>query len=166
MKKATVIVNENVAKEHLKPVINFTIFCFASAIVFFTLMIVFSILNNNWLEVSTIIFAIVGALSLFAGILFLLQYLKGINMAKRLANTVSYEFFDDHLTYVTTRGEQVIQQGTVNYQDLISYKETKNYIFLEMSDHNFLPFEKTEEILSFIKEKELPLFKSIKAVKK
>ena len=166
MEKATVVVNENVAKEHLKSVINFAIFCFASAIVFFTLMIVFSILNNNWLEVSTVIFAIVGALSLFAGVFFLIQYAKGVRLAKTQSNTVDYEFFNDHLTFVTSRNDQIIQKGEVNYQDLVGYKETKNYVFLLMSNQHFLPFEKSEDILSFVQAKKLPLVKSVKVNRK
>ena len=166
MKKDTVLINEKVVGEHLKPVFNFALFCFIAAVVFFALMIVFSILNNNWLEVSTIIFAIVGALCLFAGLFAIINYVKGINIAKTHASKMDYEFFDDHLSYVTSRDDRVIQQGDIPYQNLAGYKETKNYVFLAIKDNSFLAFNKSEDILSFVKEKGLVRIKTVQASRK
>ena len=166
MKKDSVIINEKVAGEHLKPVFNFALFCFIAAIVFFALMVVFSILNNNWFGVSTIIFAIVGALCLFGGLFSLINYIKGINITKAHSSKMDYEFFNDHLSYTTSRDGRVIQQGDVPFTSLVGYKETKNYVFLAINSNSFLAFNKSEDILSFVKEQGLVRIKTVQANRK
>jgi hypothetical protein len=60
----------------------------------------------------------------------------------------------------------VIQQGDIPYQNLAGYKETKNYVFLAIKDNSFLAFNKSEDILSFVKEKGLARIKTIQASRK
>ena len=161
MKKDSVIIDEKVAKEHLKPVFNFALFCFIATLVFAALDIVFSSLSNNWFDLSSIIFMIVGALCLFGGIFFLLNYIKGINLTKKHVTKMDYEFFDDHISYVSSRDDRVVQQGDIPFTALASYRETKSYIFLGLSNNSFLTFNKSEDIISFVNEKGLAKVKTI-----
>lgn len=161
MEKIETIIDRNVAKEHLAPLIRNALFCFISSIVIVGLYILFSILEKNWVAVINIILLVAGIFIFLAGFFFLFMYFSNLKKIGDSSNRIVYEFLDDHLTFTTYKKDEFIQEGKISYSDFIGYKETKNYIFLGLKGNSFVVINKTQSVIDFIKDKGLNKIKAI-----
>ena len=166
MEKLEVVIDKNVAKEHLAPLFRNAIFCFIAALVIAGLYVLFSILWNNWADVLNIILLVAGAFILVAGFIFVYMYFSNIKKIGNASNKIIYEFTDDYVNFATYKEDALLQKSSIPCSEFIGYKETKNYIFLGLNNNNFLVVKKCDFIYSFLKDHNLTKIKAISAKRK
>ena len=166
MEKRTIVIDEKVTKEFMAHLLKMVVFCFICAVVFAGLYVLFSVLNNNWGEPLNIVILVVAAFLVVAGLTFLMWYVKGNAQASMFVRTAEYEFLDDYLSFILFRKEEKIEEGKYYYDDMAGYKLTKNYVFLALKNNSYIAVHKTDEVISFLNQKGLPLIKSISVKKR
>ena len=100
-------------------------------------------------------------------ILFLVKYLKSINIVKNNRSVVTYEFFDDHFLFASyNKNNEKVDEREVPYSEIVNYRESKDYYFLMLVDNGAYIVNKTEEVANFIKEKGFAKYKTITVANK
>lgn len=166
MEKIETVIDQQVAKEHLRPLLNWALFCVVISAICTGLYILFSILQNNWVDVINIVLVATGGFILLCSIFFVVTYFINLNKVKNLNNVLTCEFFEDHLHLTSYKEDKLIQEANIYYSELIGYKESKNYIFLGLKNNNFITVKKVDFIISFVQEQKLPKIKAMSASRK
>lgn len=83
----------------------------------------------------------------------IIAYLTALNKVKNFTRTIVYDFLDDSIIFEIYRKEEKIENGKIYYQDLVSYKVSKNYIYLKLQNNTWLAINKEEGLLDFIQSK-------------
>ncbi len=166
MKEIKTLINEQSAKEFLKGNLIVSIVGIVVSFVIIALYVVFGITNHSWLDFLQIILVVLGATLLVISIIMIVNYLSSILKMKNFTRTVIYTFSDTAITYDIYRNDEKVESGRTIYNDLIEYRETKNYIYLRQRNNTWLILNKEQELLDFINTRGIPKFKSVKMNKR
>ena len=153
MNKIETTIDVKAAKQYLFPLVKFIIFCFVGFIAFIALYIVFSIISNNWLDPLHYVFIAVALICLIGGIIFLFKYLKSVNIVRKTQTKVSYEIYDDYMLFSSNNINGKVEERQVSYDEIVSYRESKDYYFLFLSNNNAFIMSKNEISTKLIKDK-------------
>lgn len=162
MKEIKTLINEQSAKEFLKGNLIVSIVGIIVSLVIIALYVVFGIINHSWLDFLQIILVVLGAVLLVISIIMIVNYLSSILKMKNFTRTIIYTFSDTAITYDIYRNDEKVESGRTIYNDLIEYKETKNYIYLRQRNNTWLILNKEQELLDFINTRGIPKFKSVR----
>lgn len=121
---------------------------------------------NDFGSVVNVVSIVTAILSLAFALVAFRSYKRAINYAREYVRTLTIEFLDDCMTSEGYKGGEKISEGKFFYDDALAYKISKNYVFLMLKNNTFLPLNKTEEIINFLKEKGLKETKSLVVKKK
>ena len=161
MNKIETVIDVKAAKQYLFPLMKFIIFCFVGFITFIALYIVFSIISNNWLDPLHYVFIAVALICLIGGIIFLVKYLKSINIVKKTQTKVSYEIYDDYMLFTSVNINGKVEERQVSYDEIVNYRESKDYYFLLLINNNAYIMNKNEISTKLIKDKGYQKVKSV-----
>ena len=161
MNKIETVIDEKAAKQYLFPLVKFIIFCFVGFIAFIALYIVFSIISNNWLDPLHYVFIAVALICLIGGIIFLFKYLKSINVVRKTQTKVSYEIYDDYMLFSSVNINGKVEERQVSYDEIVSYRESKDYYFLILTNNNAFIMNKNEITTKLINDKGYQKVKSV-----
>ena len=166
MEKLTTIINKNTTKELIKNTFVLSIVALIVGLVMIGLYILFGALNNSWLEPLQIILVVLAVILLVLAVVIILSYVGSLSKMKNYVRKIVYDFQDEFILFDIYKDEELIEQGKVYYQDLIEYKETKNFIFIKLSNNTWLSFSKVDGLVEFFASKGLTKFKAVKANRK
>ena len=76
----------------------------------------------------------------------IVNYVASINKMDNLVRTIVYHFSDVEITFDIYREEKLVQSGKALYNDLLEYKETKNYIYIRQRNNTWLILNKDKGI--------------------
>ena len=161
MNKIETVIDVKAAKQYLFPLVKFIIFCFVGFIAFIVLYIVFSIISNNWLDPLHYVFIAVALICLIGGIIFLVKYLKSINIVKKTQTKLSYEIYDDYMLFTSVNINGKVEERQVSYDEIVNYRESKDYYFLLLINNNAYIMNKNEISTKLIKDKGYQKVKSV-----
>ena len=161
MNKIETVIDVNAAKQYLFPLVKFIIFCFVCFIAFIALYFVFSIISNNWLDPLHYVFIAVALICHIGGIIFLVKYLKSINIVKKTQTKVSYEIYDDYMLFTSANINGKVEERQVSYDEIVNYRESKDYYFLLLINNNAYIMDKNEISTKLIKDKGYQKVKSV-----
>ena len=162
MKENKTLINEQSAKEFLKGNLIVSVVGVVVSLVIIALYVVFGIINHSWLDFLQIVLVVLGTVLLVLSIIMIVNYLSSILKMKNFTRTIIYAFSDTAINYDIYRNDEKVESGRTIYNDLIEYKETKNYIYLRQRNNTWLILNKEQELLDFINTRGIPKFKSVK----
>lgn len=166
MKKSTVIVNDKVSKELNVGYLRGAIVFLVCGLFLVGMFIGFGLAFNDFGSVANIVSAVTAIISLALFIVTFKSYRQTVNNARFDVKTVNIELLDEYMTAEVFRKEEKIQESKYYYCDVFGYRVTDNYVFVLIKTNSFLPLNKTEEIINFLKEKGLKETKSYVAKNK
>ena len=162
MEKITTVLDTKVTKEFMKSGFIFAYISIAVSLLVLTVYILFGVITSSWLETSSVILLIAGSALLLLSLFLLFFYMNAVKKAGAFIRTAEYEFLDDSLVYTLYRNDEKIEEGKQYYQDLVDYKESKNYVFIRLKNNTFFAINKADGLLDFLSSKGLKKFKSFR----
>ena len=153
MKQVKTFIDKNSTKEFIQGNLIFAIVSLGISLAIIALYVVFGILNKSWTDPLQIVLVVLGGVLLVLTIIMIVSYLNAINKVKDFKRTIIYNFEDNALSYDIYREEEKVDSGKIYYQDLLDYKESKNYIYLRIKNNTWLVVSKEEELITFIESK-------------
>ena len=126
---------------------------FIGAVVCGGLYATLSTLQNDWANILNITLLFFGVLFLLLGFFILPGYVKSTRKNNDFFRIVTYDFQDDFVITEVFKNDEKIAEAKYYYRDVLGYRETKNYIFLKVNNNSFFGIYKTDELLTFVKEK-------------
>ena len=147
--------NKKCIKELFKNSFLISIFGLAAGIICFATYITFSIINNNWTDLWSIILIIAGVFVISISLVLFLKIIKLEKVAEESNGTFKETFLDDRLKVETFRGDTKVDEKEITYASLIHFSSTSNYVFLKLENKSVLPVSKTEELINFLLSKNI-----------
>ena len=86
-------------------------------------------------------------------IIFLFKYLKSVNIVRKTQTKVSYEIYDDYMLFSSNNINGKVEERQVSYDEIVSYRESKDYYFLILTNNNAFIMSKNEISTKLIKDK-------------
>ena len=166
MEKLTTIINKNTTKELIQNTFVLAIVSFIVGLLMIGIYVLFGILNKSWLDPLQIIVVVLAVILIVLAMVIVLSYIGSLSKMKNYVRKVNYEFKEDEILFDIYKDDELVEQGKVFYQDLLEYKQTKNYIFVRLSNNAWLSFSKADGLIEFFASKGLTKFKSIKTKRK
>ena len=163
MEKITTEINTKAIKELMKPYIGFFFFSIGFALLMGLVYVLVSFSDNSWGNpFHVVLIVLTGVIFLFS-FLFLSTYFTTVKRASLIERTMVYEFLDEHFIVEGFKGDEKIEEVKHLYSETQGYRLSKNYIFLLLDAGGFLPITRSEELISFLKEKGIKETKSFAA---
>lgn len=153
MEKITTTIDGKSTREFTKSTYLLDFVALAASLLCIALYIVFGIANNDWTSSMQLVILIVGILLLVLALALLFVLSKTIKKANEFNRTITYQFDDEYLVYEVTRNNETIENGKLPYTDLVKYKETKNYVFVELKNNTWFVIDKVDSLISFLEGK-------------
>ena len=153
MEKISTVIDKNSTKEFIQGTFIFSWVALFTALSLIALYIVFGIINNSWGDLLQIVLVVLGGSLLVLSILVIRNYFNALAKMDNFKRTIVYEFLDDAISFTVNKEDEAIENGKVYYEDFISYKATKNYVYLRLKNNTWLAIKKEEGLISFITSK-------------
>lgn len=157
MEQITTVVNGKAVKEYIYSTFITSLVGLIASILLFIFYIVMSLRTNNWADIINIIGLVLGILCFILSIFLLYKFFSAVSKANKNPATITYTFNDDGFDFVWEKN-----QGTIAYKDLMGYRESKHYLFVVRNIQNVFTLNKSEELVNFLKEKQIQKIKRIK----
>ena len=162
MEKIRTVLDQKVTKEFMRSGFIFAYISIGVSLLVLSVYVLFGILNNSWLDTTSIILLIAGSALLLLSLFLLFFYINAVKKAGTFIRTAEYEFLDDAIVYTLYRNDEKIEEGKQYYEDLVDYKESKNYVFVRLKNNTFFAMDKVDGLVAFLSSKGLPKFKNIR----
>lgn len=166
MEKLTTIIDKNATKELIQSTFVLSIVALITGILMIGIYVFFGFLNNSWLDPLQIIIVVLAVILLVLALVIILSYVGSLSKMKNYVRKIVYDFKDDEIVFEIYKDEELVEQGKVYYQDLLEYKETKNFVFIRLSNNTWLTFKKVNGLVDFFASKGLTKYKTVKASRK
>ncbi len=153
MKDIKTLINKKSAKEFIQGNFIFSFVSLGVSLVIIALYVIFGVINKSWLDTLQIVLIVLGGILLVLSIIMIVNYVASINKMDNLVRTIVYHFSDVEITFDIYREEKLVQSGKALYNDLLEYKETKNYIYIRQRNNTWLILNKEDELISFLNNK-------------
>lgn len=163
MEKISTDINSKAIKELMKPYISYFFFGVGFSLLMALVYVLVSFSDNSWGNpFHVVLIVLTGVIFLFS-FLFLTTYSGSIKRASLIERTMVYEFLDEHFIVEGFKGDEKLEEAKHLYSETQGYRLSKNYIFLLLDAGGFLPITRSEELISFLKEKGIKETKSFAA---
>ena len=153
MKDIKTLIDKKSAKEFIQGNLIFSFVSLDVSLVIIALYVIFGVINKSWLDTLQIVLIVLGGILLVLSIIMIVNYVASINKMDNLVRTIVYHFSDVEITFDIYREEKLVQSGKALYNDLLEYKETKNYIYIRQRNNTWLILNKEDELISFLNNK-------------
>ena len=153
MKDIKTLIDKKSAKEFIQGNLIFSFVSLGMSLVIIALYVVFGVINKSWLDTLQIVLIVLGGVLLVLSIIMIVNYVASINKMDNLVRTIVYHFSDVEITFDIYREEKLVQSGKALYNDLLEYKETKNYIYIRQRNNTWLILNKEDELIAFLNNK-------------
>ena len=153
MKDIKTLIDKKSAKEFIQGNLIFSFVSLGVSLVIIALYVIFGVINKSWLDTLQIVLIVLGGILLVLSIIMIVNYVASINKMNNLVRTIVYHFSDVEITFDIYREEKLVQSGKALYNDLLEYKETKNYIYIRQRNNTWLILNKEDELISFLNNK-------------
>ena len=153
MKDIKTLINKKPAKEFIQGNLIFSFVSLGVSLVIIALYVIFGVINKSWLDTLQIVLIVLGGILLVLSIIMIVNYVASINKMDNLVRTIVYHFSDVEITFDIYREEKLVQSGKALYNDLLEYKETKNYIYIRQRNNTWLILNKEDELIAFLNNK-------------
>ena len=162
MEKIKTVLDEKATKEFMKGGFILAYVGIAVSLLVFAIYVLFGVINNSWVDTISIVLLIAGITLLLLSLFLLFFYMNAVKKAGAFIRTAEYEFLDDSLVYTLYRNDEKIEEGKQYYQDLVDYRESKNYVFIRLKNNTFFAITKVDGLVDFLASKGLHKFKTIR----
>ena len=153
MKDIKTLIDKKSAKEFIQGNLIFSFVSLGVSLVIIALYVIFGVINKSWLDTLQIVLIVLGGILLVLSIIMIVNYVASINKMDNLVRTIVYHFSDVEITFDIYREEKLVQSGKTLYNDLLEYKETKNYIYIRQRNNTWLILNKEDELIAFLNNK-------------
>ena len=153
MKDIKTLIDKKSAKEFIQGNLILSFVSLGVSLVIIALYVIFGVINKSWLDTLQIVLIVLGGILLVLSIIMIVNYVASINKMDNLVRTIVYHFSDVEITFDIYREEKLVQSGKALYNDLLEYKETKNYIYIRQRNNTWLILNKEDELISFLNNK-------------
>ena len=153
MKDIKTLIDKKSAKEFIQGNLIFSFVSLDVSLVIIALYVIFGVINKSWLDTLQIVLIVLGGILLVLSIIMIVNYVASINKMDNLVRTIVYHFSDVEITFDIYREEKLVQSGKALYNDLLEYKETKNYIYIRQRNNTWLILNKEDELIAFLNNK-------------
>ena len=153
MKDIKTLIDKKSAKEFIQGNLIFSFVSLGVSLVIIALYVIFGVINKSWLDTLQIVLIVLGGILLVLSIIMIVNYVASINKMNNLVRTIVYHFSDVEITFDIYREEKLVQSGKALYNDLLEYKETKNYIYIRQRNNTWLILNKEDELITFLNNK-------------
>lgn len=153
MKDIKTLIDKKSAKEFIQGNLILSFVSLGVSLVIIALYVIFGVINKSWLDTLQIVLIVLGGILLVLSIIMIVNYVASINKMDNLVRTIVYHFSDVEITFDIYREEKLVQSGKALYNDLLEYKETKNYIYIRQRNNTWLILNKEDELTSFLNNK-------------
>ena len=153
MEDIKTLIDKKSAKEFIQGNIVFSFVSLGVSLVIIALYVIFGVINKSWLDTLQIVLIVLGGILLVLSIIMIVNYVASINKMDNLVRTIVYHFSDVEITFDIYREEKLVQSGKALYNDLLEYKETKNYIYIRQRNNTWLILNKEDELIAFLNNK-------------
>ena len=153
MKDIKTLIDKKSAKEFIQGNLIFSFVSLGVSLVIIALYVIFGVINKSWLDTLQIVLIVLGGILLVLSIIMIVNYVASINKMDNLVRTIVYHFSDVEITFDIYREEKLVQSGKALYNDLLEYKETKNYIYIRQRNNTWLILNKEDELITFLNNK-------------
>lgn len=153
MKDIKTLIDKKSAKEFIQGNLIFSFVSLGVSLVIIALYVIFGVINKSWLDTLQIVLIVLGGILLVLSIIMIVNYVASINKMDNLVRTIVYHFSDVEITFDIYREEKLVQSGKALYNDLLEYKETKNYIYIRQRNNTWLILNKEDELIAFLNNK-------------
>ena len=147
--------NKKCIKELFKNSFLISIFGLVAGVICFAAYVTFSIINNSWTDMWSIILIIAGVFVISVSLVLFLKIIKLEKVAEESNGTFKETFLDDRLKVETFRGEIKVDEKEITYASLINFSLTSNYVFLKLENKSVLPVTRSEELINFLLSKNI-----------
>ena len=152
MEAITTNIDKRVYKELYKKTIIFEAISIALGIILLTSCIIIGIINNNWSNALMIIYLALSIVLILVSLFYLFKIVNAINMFTKDNLLYTVNFQDEYMSTKVVRGEEVIRESKILYEEVLGYKETPNYIFLK-TKAGLVTLQKEEGLMDFVNQK-------------
>ena len=153
MKDIKTLIDKKSAKEFIQGNLIFSFASLGVSLVIIALYVIFGVINKSWLDTLQIVLIVLGGILLVLSVIMIVNYVASINKMDNLVRTIAYHFSDVEITFDIYREEKIVQSGKALYNDLLEYKETKNYIYIRQRNNTWLILNKEDELIAFLNNK-------------
>ena len=153
MKDIKTLIDKKSAKEFIQGNLIFSFVSLGVSLVIIALYVIFGVINKSWLDTLQIVLIVLGGILLVLSVIMIVNYVASINKMDNLVRTIAYHFSDVEITFDIYREEKIVQSGKALYNDLLEYKETKNYIYIRQRNNTWLILNKEDELIAFLNNK-------------
>ena len=153
MKDIKTLIDKKSAKEFIQGNLIFSFVSLGVSLAIIALYVIFGVINKSWLDTLQIVLIVLGGILLVLSIIMIVNYVASINKMDNLVRTIVYHFSDVEITFDIYREEKLVQSGKTLYNDLLEYKETKNYIYIRQRNNTWLILNKEDELIAFLNNK-------------
>ena len=153
MEDIKTLIDKKSAKEFIQGNLIFSFVSLGVSLVIIALYVIFGVINKSWLDTLQIVLIVLGGILLVLSIIMIVNYVASINKMDNLVRTIVYHFSDVEITFDIYREEKLVQSGKALYNDLLEYKETKNYIYIRQRNNTWLILNKEDELIAFLNNK-------------
>ena len=160
MKDIKTLIDKKSAKEFIQGNLIFSFASLGVSLVIIALYVIFGVINKSWLDALQIVLIVLGGILLVLSVIMIVNYVASINKMDNLVRTIVYHFSDVEITFDIYREEKLVQSGKALYNDLLEYKETKNYIYIRQRNNTWLILNKEDELIAFLNNKGILKHKS------
>lgn len=166
MEKIRTVINDKPLKELFHNTFILSLVAFIFSLVLASLYVTFSVTDEEWIETGRIILVILSGILMFLSLFLFVTCKKSIVKNRDFIREVEYDFQEDGLAFEVFRNHERIEGGKLRYQDLLDYKETKNYVFVRIGNNTCFIIDKVDGLIDFLESKNIKKFKSRKPRKK
>ena len=164
--KITTVIDKKSTGEFIRGTFLFALLGLGLSILMIALYVIFGVLNNSWGDPLQIVLLILGAVLLLLSSVMVISYTSSMSKIKDYVRTVVYDFQDDSVSFEIFNGEERVEGGKATYLEIVSYKETKNYVYLRIITNVCLVVKKEEGLVEFLKDKGIAKHQAITVKRK
>ena len=155
MEEIRTVIDRKPTLEFVKGHIVLACLALSLSILIFGLYILFGFLDNGWINYKYTLLLILGAILFPLGMLLLFTCKTSLKKANEFNRLAVYNFYDDYLFYEIYRNEEKVEEGKQYYQDLLDYKEGKEFVFVRMKNNTYFVINKVDGLLEFLNSKNI-----------
>ena len=146
-------VDANVAKPILRRNLPLVIMSISIGLICVVGYFVFSAIGNSWGDGLNIVMLAAGGLVLLLGLFLVYSLIQSSISADRNQYVSVANFEEEEINIEFFKEEEKIQTVKLHYRELLSFIESKEYIYLKPTRNLSLPIAKAEGLADFLENK-------------
>ena len=161
MDKIKTLIDKQSTKEFVHGTYVFSWVNLAVSLAMVALFVTFGIINNDWSSALNIILLVMAIIIFILAIIMIVSLVLSVKRTGEQKREVVYDFQDEEVAFEIFCDDQLVESGRVSYQDFMSYKETKNFVYLKLNNSTWFFVKKVDGLVDFIENKGLIRIRSI-----